>query len=206
MAAMNSTPNLPPLQFSRTPAGHFRLQSELLLPHPRETIFRFFSDAFQLETLTPAFLRFQVLTPPPIAMKPGTRIDYRLKLHGLPIRWQSLISVWEPPFRFIDEQTRGPYRRWHHEHTFEETAAGTVCRDIVDYAVWGGRLIESLLVRRDLERIFNYRQAKLIELFGHGNLAAATSSVQANLTNPVSVESNGGSRIASLRTSGQTPH
>jgi ligand-binding SRPBCC domain-containing protein len=148
------------------PSGRgFRLEAEQFLPHPRARIFEFFSDAVQLEALTPAFLGFKVLTPLPLTIQAGTLIDYRLRLHGIPLRWQSRISVWEPPLRFVDEQIRGPYRFWHHEHRFEEHAGGTLCRDIVDYNVLGGRLVNRLFVAPDLRKIFAFRQARLNEMF-----------------------------------------
>ena len=143
----------------------FVLNLELSLPVPRPEVFPFFAEARNLETLTPPWLRFEVLTPPPIQMQAGTRIDYQLRLHGLPLRWQSEITAWEPPHRFVDEQRRGPYRRWIHEHRFEEETGGTRCVDRVRYAVYGGSLIEWLFIRRDLQRIFAFRQAKLRELF-----------------------------------------
>lgn len=153
-----------PLDFARTSQGEFRLSCAQWVPQPRETVFAFFADAFGLEALTPPWLNFHVLTPRPIEMAAGRLIDYRLKLHGVPLRWQSRIEVWEPPLRFVDAQVRGPYRRWHHEHRFEEVDGGTLCRDVVHYAVPGGWLIDALLVRPDLQRIFAYRQAKLREL------------------------------------------
>ncbi len=159
-----------PIQFSKSPRGGYRLTAVQLLPCPRDRVFAFFSDAFQLETLTPAFLQFKVLTAPPIRIQAGTLIDYRLRLHGIPLRWRSRISVWEPPFRFVDEQLWGPYRRWYHEHSFEEVDGGTLCRDVVDYSVWGGRPIEALFVRPDVRKIFAFRQTELRELFpGPGN-------------------------------------
>jgi ligand-binding SRPBCC domain-containing protein len=105
----------------------------------------------------------------------GTVIDYRLWVHGVPVRWQSRISQWDPPWRFVDEQTRGPYRRWHHEHVFEAADGGTLCRDLVDYEVYGGSLINFLLVRPDLFRIFAFRQRKLRELFPPTNSAPPAS-------------------------------
>jgi ligand-binding SRPBCC domain-containing protein len=154
------------VRIGTAPSGRgFRLESAQFLPHPRARIFEFFSDAVQLETLTPAFLGFKVLTPLPLTIAAGTLIDYRLRLHGIPLRWQSRISVWEPPVRFVDEQMRGPYRFWHHEHRFEEQAGGTLCRDIVDYNVLGGRLVNRLFVAPDLRKIFAFRQARLNELF-----------------------------------------
>ena len=141
------------------------LDAELFLPHPREKVFPFFSNAHNLQQITPPFLKFEVLTPPPIEMKVGTLIDYKLRVHGLPLRWQSEITAWEPPFRFVDEQRHGPYRKWKHTHTFEEKPGGTLCLDHVEYAVLGGALIERLFVRRDVQKIFEYRQQMLREIF-----------------------------------------
>lgn len=128
------------------------------LPEPRETVFSFFADASNLGAITPPWLHFTMLTPAPIAMRVGALIDYRLRVHGIPLRWQTEITEWKPPFRFVDEQRRGPYRRWVHTHTFEERVGGTWCHDEVVYAVPGGRLIDRLFVRRDVEAIFAYRR------------------------------------------------
>lgn len=148
-----------------SPAGRgFRLEAAQWLPRPRVQVFAFFSDAFQLQTLTPPHLHFLVVTPPPIVLCGGALIDYQLRLYGWPLRWQSRIDAWEPPRRFIDVQTRGPYRRWHHEHLLEEADGGTLCRDIVDYDVPGGGVIHRLFVRPDLLKIFAFRQRKLSEL------------------------------------------
>jgi ligand-binding SRPBCC domain-containing protein len=152
------------MEFTPHGRGRYRLTSAQFVPLPRAQVFEFFSDAFGLEDLTPPWLNFRVLTPAPIHMAAGLHIDYRLRLHGIPLRWQSRIDVWEPPFRFVDVQVRGPYKLWHHEHTFQEVTGGTQCRDIVDYAVPGGWLAERYLVRPDLQRIFRYRQARLREL------------------------------------------
>jgi ligand-binding SRPBCC domain-containing protein len=148
-----------------SPRSRFRLESAQFLPAPRERVFQFFSDAFQLEKLTPPWLEFSVLTPSLIAVAAGTVIDYRLKLHGIPIRWQSLISAWEPPMRFVDRQTRGPYRHGHHEHIFEPVEDGTLCRDVVDHEVFGGRVVDALFVRGDLLKIFAFRHERLREIF-----------------------------------------
>lgn len=128
-------------------------------------MFPFFADARNLERITPPWLRFRILTPGPIEMRVGALIDYRLRIRGVPVRWRTRIAAWEPPHRFVDEQVRGPYRRWVHEHTFEPTDGGTLCRDRVEYAVPGGALIARLLVRPDVERIFAYRRAVLASLF-----------------------------------------
>ncbi len=157
------------------PLREYQLECELLLPGTPAQVFPFFADAFNLQQITPPWLHFQVLTPAPIAMAPGTLIDYRLKLHGLPLRWRTRISVWEPPFRFIDEQIRGPYRRWIHEHTFEPVGTQTRCRDRVSYAVPGGALVHRLFVQRDVQRIFDYRQQRLRELFAASAPASQTS-------------------------------
>lgn len=143
----------------------FELNRNTVVPASLDETFAFFSDAFNLETITPPFLSFTVTTPAPIDIREGCVIDYRLKLRGVPIRWRSLISAWEPPYRFVDEQLKGPYRLWHHEHTFEEHEDGTLVGDRVRYAVIGGALVNRLFVRRDVEGIFDYRESKLRELF-----------------------------------------
>jgi ligand-binding SRPBCC domain-containing protein len=144
------------------------LNSEIWLPRPLEEVFAFFADAGNLQTLTPEWLDFTILTPRPIQMRAGTVIDYRLRLRGIPIRWRSEITAWEPPHRFVDEQRRGPYRLWVHEHRFETRDGGTQVADLVRYAVPGGRLVDWLFVRRDVERIFQFRREKLLALFGNG--------------------------------------
>ncbi|MGD0349127.1 MAG: SRPBCC family protein [Verrucomicrobiota bacterium] len=135
-----------PPRFSRTPEGLFKLETELWLPRQRDELFQFFADAFNLETLTPPWPKFEVLTPRPIEMCVGLQIDYRLRLRGLPLRWRSEIAAWEPPGRFVDEQRRGPYRTWIHEHTFEERDGGTLARDVVQYDVIGGQLQQTCCV------------------------------------------------------------
>lgn len=138
------------------------------LPRPLDEVFAFFSDAANLEKLTPDFLRFRILTEQPVEMKPGALIDYRIKVHGLPMRWRTRISVWEPPHRFVDEQLKGPYRMWIHEHSFREVDGGTEVRDVVRYRVPGWILepvIHRFVVGPDVERIFQYRQEILEKLF-----------------------------------------
>ena len=147
----------------------FRFITHQTIEQPIAQVFAFFSDAHNLAEITPPWLRFEVLTPAPIAMQVGTRIDYRLRLRGIPISWQSEITAWVPPRYFMDEQRRGPYRLWRHTHTFEETAAGTVVGDEVEYAVWGSSVVNTLFVRRDIEKIFAYRAEKLDALFHRKN-------------------------------------
>ncbi|MGH2869433.1 MAG: SRPBCC family protein [Solirubrobacteraceae bacterium] len=137
-----------------------RLEREQFLAHPVEQVFSFFAEARNLERLTPSWLSFQVLTPDPIEMNVGTLIDYRLRVHGLPLRWTSRIEEWVPGHAFIDRQVKGPYRLWHHRHNFEARGRGTAVHDVVDYALplgFAGELAHPLFVRRDLARIFAFR-------------------------------------------------
>ncbi|HVM61088.1 MAG TPA: SRPBCC family protein [Verrucomicrobiae bacterium] len=144
----------------------FLFATEIWLPRPPAEVFPFFADAGNLDLLTPPWLRFEILTPLPVEMKVGTLIDYRLRLHGWPIRWRTRIREWQPPVRFVDEQLRGPYWQWIHEHTFVEREGSTVVGDRVRYAVPGGALVNKLFVRRDVEKIFAYRQERLAARFG----------------------------------------
>ncbi|HEV2805681.1 MAG TPA: SRPBCC family protein [Chthoniobacterales bacterium] len=140
-------------------------QTELWLPRPREEVFAFFADAANLDAITPPWVHFHTVTPAPIEMGPGTLIDHKLRIHGVRIRWRSRITVWEPPARFVDEQVRGPYRLWRHEHVFEERDAGTLVRDRVQYAVPFDFLVHELFVRRDVEKIFAHRTETLRRRF-----------------------------------------
>ena len=160
-------------------SGGYQLLTEFWTPRPLDEVFPFFADAFNLQILTPEFLNFRVVTPAPIDMHVGTTIDYQIRLHGIPIGWKSLISAWEPPFRFVDEQVRGPYKFWHHEHTFEVRDGGTLIRDDVHYGVPGGWLAHTLLVRRDLAAIFKYRSEKMQTQFG-GNEVESAAGCLAN--------------------------
>ena len=146
--------------------GLSTLSTRLFLHQPIERVFEFFADAGNLEMITPPWLRFSILTPRPIAMREGTRIDYRLRVHGLPVRWSSEITRWDPPRGFVDEQRHGPYRLWIHLHEFVERDGGTEVRDFVRYAVPGGRLVDRLFVRGDLERIFAHRTRSLRRILG----------------------------------------
>jgi ligand-binding SRPBCC domain-containing protein len=128
---------------------------------PIEQVFDFYGDAHNLERITPPWLGFEVITPAPIEIGVGTLIEYRLRLHRVPIRWRTRIEVWEPPDRFVDVQIRGPYSLWEHTHRFEQDDPGaTTIEDRVRYSIpFGplGGLAERLLVRRDLRQIFDYR-------------------------------------------------
>ncbi len=151
------------LSISRLERGYL-LEARTELARPLDEVFDFFANAHNLEALTPPFLRFEILTPDPIILRKGTIIDYRLRLRGIPVRWRSEISVWEPPHRFVDTQLRGPYRWWIHEHRLELAGRGTLMTDRVEYGVLGGDIINRLLVAPDLRRIFAYRAQRVAEL------------------------------------------
>jgi ligand-binding SRPBCC domain-containing protein len=143
----------------------FLFKSQRTLERPLTEVFEFFSNAHNLAVITPPQLHLKILTPAPIDMSVGTCVDYRFKLHGIPVRWQTEITEWDPPHGFVDEQSRGPYRLWRHTHTFAETADGIVVGDSVEYAVWGGGIVERLFVRPDIEKIFSYRSEQLDGIF-----------------------------------------
>lgn len=138
----------------------YTLQRELWVPNSLPAVFDFFSRAENLERITPPWMRFRILTPPPITMKQGATIAYALRVRGVPLRWLTEIERWNPPYEFIDIQVRGPYKLWRHTHRFSESAGGTSIVDIVEYALpFGlmGRLAHRLQVARDLALIFDYR-------------------------------------------------
>ncbi|MBV8991502.1 MAG: SRPBCC family protein [Solirubrobacterales bacterium] len=145
------------------------LERQQLVPRPLGEVFAFFSQAGNLERITPPWLRFRLLTPEPIEMREGTLIEYRLQLHGIPVRWMSRIEEWEDGSTFVDRQLRGPYRLWHHRHEFVAAGDATVVRDRVRYALpFGalGELAHVAFVRRDLARIFGFRRAAVTRLLG----------------------------------------
>lgn len=146
----------------------FHLEREQLISRPRQIVFEFFNRPENLSSITPAFLHFRILTPGPIVMKTGTRIQYQIKVRGLPIHWDTEITHYNPPFGFVDEQIKGPYARWRHEHSFVEQNSQTLMRDRIEYALpFGilGRWIHRWVVRRDLEKIFSYRAQKIEQQF-----------------------------------------
>jgi ligand-binding SRPBCC domain-containing protein len=146
-----------------------RLEREQLVDRPLREVFEFFSRAGNLERITPPWLSFGLITPEPIAMAAGTMIEYRLRLHGIPLGWLTKIDDWEENVRFVDRQVRGPYRLWRHQHEFASVAGGTRVRDRVDYELPLGPLGEAAriaFVGRDLERIFDYRLATVARLLG----------------------------------------
>lgn len=161
------------------PADPFRLERTQRIPRRKDEVFAFFADAANLEAITPAFLRFRILTPLPIELRAGARIDYALSLFGVPFTWRTQITVWEPGVRFVDEQESGPYALWRHTHSFEEAGGATTMRDLVEYALpLGplGSLAHELLVRRMVERIFDHRREVIARRFGPDPGAPARSA------------------------------
>lgn len=146
----------------------YTIKREQFIAQPLEEVFAFFARPENLERITPPDLRFHIITPPPLAMREGALFDYVIRLRGLPMRWTTLITEYDPPHRFVDAQLRGPYSFWHHTHTFEAVDGGTRIGDEVRYLLpFGplGALAHALFVRRDVERIFAHRQRVIGDLF-----------------------------------------
>lgn len=156
----------------------YRLKATMEVQRPIEEVFRFFSDAENLEAITPPWLNFRILTPMPFQIREGSLLDYKIRLHMIPIRWRTEICVWQPSRRFVDQQLKGPYKKWYHEHTFYDLGNGvTSVVDDVHYIPRGGSLIHRLMVKPDLEKIFTYRQEKLTEIFSQDESLKATCAV-----------------------------
>jgi ligand-binding SRPBCC domain-containing protein len=155
----------------------YTLERAQLIERPRAETFAFFGDAFNLERITPPFLRFRVLTAPPIKMTEGTLLEYRLALFGIRFYWKTLIERWSEDEFFVDSQLKGPYALWRHTHTFERlTASSTVVRDHVEYRIpfsFAGRVAHTIFVKRVLKRIFDYRARAIVRL-----LAPAGESIR----------------------------
>jgi hypothetical protein len=155
------------LHIARSANGYVLTQKQVV-PASLEVVWAFFSNAENLEQLTPPFLRFKILTPCPIEMKPGTLIDYRIKLFGVPLRWRTHISECHEPQRFVDEQIRGPYSRWHHEHSFVAVDGGTEITDRVEYRLplrGLGQMVHRVFIHRTLSDIFTYRASTIDTIF-----------------------------------------
>jgi ligand-binding SRPBCC domain-containing protein len=145
----------------------FYLQREQWLPNSSDKIFAFFSRPENLQKLTPPWLDFRLVVVPE-QLSSGALIRYCLRWHFLPISWTTEIAEWSPPHRFVDRALSGPYALWNHEHSFESQDGGTTMRDRVRYALplgFFGTLAHRLWVKRDIERIFDYRAQKMRELF-----------------------------------------
>jgi ligand-binding SRPBCC domain-containing protein len=144
------------------------LERSTWIPRATDAVFAFFADIGNLERITPPELRFRLMTPPPVEMRHGALIEFRLALYGLPFGWRTEISRWEPPVRFVDRQLAGPYAQWIHLHEFSAERGGTRMVDRVDYILPLGRLgrVGLPLVRRQLDRIFDFREATIQRLLG----------------------------------------
>lgn len=144
------------------------LEFRVWLPRPREEIFPFFADPRNLKALDPPWLRPALLSSPPDPLEAGTVFDFRIRWLGIPLRWRVLIREYDPPYRFVDVQVRGPYARWEHRHLFRAEKGGTSVEDRITYRLpLGplGRLLHTLWVRRQLATIFAHRRRRLGELF-----------------------------------------
>ena len=143
------------------------LVREQFFPHPVETVFEPFSNAENLEAITPPWLHFQIVSQLPLEMRESAMIEYKLRFHGVPVRWRTEIVVWDPPHGFVDLALRSPFALWHHTHEFEEVEGGTLARDTVRYRVGFdpfGELAHTLVVGRDLEGIFDFRREAVLDL------------------------------------------
>lgn len=144
------------------------LHRDQWVPASLPQVFSFFSDARNLDRITPPWLNFKVIGPTNLELSAGTLIHYKLSWYGIPLGWTSRIEEWCPPRQFVDVQLKGPYRRWHHTHTFEARDGGTLISDTVHWQVPMGAVgdfFAGWLVRRDVERIFDYRAKQIPELF-----------------------------------------
>ncbi|MCB0271817.1 MAG: SRPBCC family protein [Bdellovibrionales bacterium] len=143
-------------------------QTSTFIPKPRSEVFAFFCDAKNLERITPPTLQFHILEQTTKNITQGTEFEYQLKIHGVPVRWRSKIIDWKPEEKFTDIQIKGPYKKWHHTHTFEEVESGTLMTDTVLYQLRGGRLIDLLAgwwVKKDVAKIFSYREQVIQNYF-----------------------------------------
>ena len=145
----------------------YAIERKLFVPRPLEEVFEFFSQAGNLERITPPWLQFRIRESPG-QMKEGALIEYALRVRGLPLRWLTRIERWNPPYEFVDVQLRGPYKLWRHTHRFRAAEGGTWIEDHVRYALpFGvlGRLVHRFQVARDVSAIFDYRTKEVQSLF-----------------------------------------
>jgi ligand-binding SRPBCC domain-containing protein len=144
------------------------LESRVWLARTRAEVFAFFADSSHLLLITPPAFRLRLVGGPP-ALSTGAVLDMRLQWLGVPIRWRAFIREWDPPYRFVDVQVRGPYARWEHRHRFLEEGDGTWVEDRVTYRLpFGplGRAAHALIVRRQIAALWRYRTRRLGELVG----------------------------------------
>jgi ligand-binding SRPBCC domain-containing protein len=149
--------------------GVYTLECEMISGRPLAETFSVFEDPYNLAKITPPWLNFRVTSSGRVQMRRGAEIQYVIRWLHLPIRWKTLITEYDPPFRFVDEQEHGPYALWKHQHEFQETPEGTKVKDRVEYKLpfgFLGQMAHALMVRRQLVAIFRYRQRELGKLFG----------------------------------------
>lgn len=143
-------------------------KSSTTIDCPRDEVFDFFSRAENLESITPPELQFHIITPSPIELKRGALIDYQLRLNGIPMKWRTEITLWDPPFEFEDTQLSGPYKQWIHRHRFTENEPGrTLMEDEVRYRLPFEPLgdIAQFLIARQIAKIFAYREQTITSVF-----------------------------------------
>lgn len=140
------------------------------VPHKVDQVFGFFSEAKNLQEITPPWLEFKIKGMSTDSIQKDTHLDYQLKIHEIPVKWTTLITHWEPNKKFQDVQLKGPYDQWHHTHTFETLGDGTLVTDRVQYRVplgFLGQAVGGFFVKRDIEKIFEYRKKKIESLLGN---------------------------------------
>ena len=165
----------------------FTLRRKMFVQQPLHEVFEFFSRPENLELITPPGLGFRILTPSPILMKEGTLIDYTVKLMGMRVPWQSLISEYQPPNKFVDEQLKGPYAFWRHTHSFAEMGEATLIADEIEYGMplgLLGRAIRKVTVHRQLEAIFAYRERVIEQMFGPDEFLGDQLSLSLDIAHP----------------------
>ena len=145
---------------------HRTLTRSLWIPRPIKEVFTFFADVSQLQRVTPSWMHFRVEGYVPSSLTEGTIVNFRLKLRGIPFRWTSIISLWDPPHGFVDEQLYGPFKLWKHQHKFSLENGGTRVEDVVTYRTPIGGIIEKFVIRPDLNKIFDYRERRITQLLG----------------------------------------
>lgn len=146
----------------------YNLHREQIVNKPLDEVFAFFEKPENLEVITPPWMKFKIKTPLPLIMKIGAEFDYKIILLGIPLKWKTIITEYEPPYKFIDEQKKGPYKLWVHTHTFEAVGDKTKIIDSVDYNLSGGMLggiINKIYISRNLKAIFDYRTVAIKKIF-----------------------------------------
>ena len=146
----------------------YQLRCEMIVPLPIDEVFSVFENPYNLIQITPPSLDFRVTNPEQVIMRAGALIHYKFRMMGVPLSWTTLISSYSPPRQFIDEQSSGPYTRWHHLHTFEQTSEGIAVRDVVDYTLPFGVLggLAQPIVKWQLVNIFGFRHQALAKMWG----------------------------------------